>query len=105
MAIPAVSPSNGSRRKLAGNGGNTIHAFIVGAGGSAPCDGLDKARLIGGLVRITIRKSAEPAEDLIRKIREAETDLVTRLRRPADEELTNQIRHAVTPLLAAAVTD
>jgi hypothetical protein len=85
--------------------GNTIHPFIVLAGDCVTCDGLDKARLIRGLVRATIRKSAEPAEELICQIRAAEGELVAHLRRPSEDELTNQIRHAVTPLLAAVVTD
>jgi hypothetical protein len=33
-----------------------------------------------------------------------ESEMAEHLRRPSDEELTNQVRHAVTPLFAAIIT-
>jgi superfamily II DNA or RNA helicase len=86
--------------------GNAILTFVVKGGARiTACDGLDKGGLIRGLLRATVRKSAEPAEELICAIQVAERDLVAELRRPTEDELTNQIRHAVTPLLAAIMTE
>jgi hypothetical protein len=66
-------------------------------------EGQDKGLLLRGVFRSTTRKNPEPADELVKRIVETERDLVEQLRRPSEEELTGQIRHAVTPLFAATI--
>lgn len=62
-----------------------------------------KGVLLRGLFRASIRKNPEDSELLIRHMQANEKDLVQQLRRPTQEELTSQVRHAVTPLFSAVV--
>ncbi len=74
--------------------------------GSDPVEvcGEEKGRLIRVVLRAVARKSAETTDELISALKRYEDDLVMWLRRPSDEELGAQVRHAVTPLLAAIIT-
>ena len=85
--------------------GNAVHAFTIDSSACTPCEGPEKGRLIRGILRATVRKTAESAEELISAIQIAERDSIAQCRRPTEEELTNQIRHAVTPLLAAVMAE
>ena len=82
----------------------SLHAFVTDGGDPIELQGGDKGHLVRGLLRAVIRKSPESADLLVPVLEKAESDLIMRLRRPSEEELGTQIRHAVTPLLAAIVT-
>lgn len=84
--------------------GHTLHCYVMGEDSAEEMTGEDKRRILGGLFRSTIRKTAEPSENLVQKLATTEHEIIERLRRPSEEELTGQIRHAVTPLFAAIVT-
>jgi superfamily II DNA or RNA helicase len=81
----------------------SLKCYVQSQGLIKEVDGEDKGLLLRGLFRSTTRKSPEPADELVKKIVETERDLVEQLRRPSEEELTGQIRHAVTPLFAATI--
>jgi superfamily II DNA or RNA helicase len=82
-----------------------VNVFIVRETGYEPVDGPDKAKMIRTIARAMVRRTAEPVPRLIEALRQAEDELSQCLRRPSDEELEGQIRHAVTPLLSAVVCD
>jgi hypothetical protein len=83
----------------------SLHAFVTSADGVTELVGREKGRLLRGLFRSVIRKSPEAPETLLATLKKAELDLTQQLRRPTKDELTAQIRHAVTPLFAGVVTD
>jgi superfamily II DNA or RNA helicase len=83
----------------------TLHAFVTTADGLSELTGKEKGLLLRGLFRSVIRKSPEPAETILTTLGTAEVELTEKLRRPTEDELTAQVRHAVTPLFAAVVTD
>jgi SNF2 family DNA or RNA helicase len=84
--------------------GHTIHCFLIGTNSNSEVTGEDKQHLLRGLFRASIRKTAEPSENLVKSLIAMEREVTEHLRRPSDEELTNQVRHAVTPLFAAIIT-
>lgn len=81
----------------------SLRCYVHSHGLTKEVEGEDKGLLFRGLFRSTTRKSPEPADELVKRIFETEIDLVQQLRRPSEEELTGQIRHAVTPLFAAMI--
>lgn len=83
---------------------HSLHCFIKGNDSMSEVAGEDKGHLLRGLFRASIRKTAEPAEGLVRDLRGMECDITESLRRPSEGELTNQIRHAITPLFTAILT-
>jgi hypothetical protein len=84
---------------------SALHCYRVDVDSDQLVEGATKGELLRGLFRAVIRKSAEPAESLVRQLRKREESLIDELRRPTEAELNAQIRHAVLPLLAAVVTD
>ncbi|HXI90001.1 MAG TPA: helicase-related protein, partial [Blastocatellia bacterium] len=84
--------------------GHSIHCFVTGTDTTSEVTGDEKSRLLRGLFRSSIRKTTEPSADLVQSLVAIEREVTETLRRPSDEELTNQIRHAVTPLFAAIIT-
>jgi superfamily II DNA or RNA helicase len=70
---------------------------LIGAG--------DRRRLVRGLMQASVRTKPEPAESLILNARECEARIAHGLRRPTDGELSMGIRHAVTPILCALITE
>lgn len=83
----------------------SLHVFVTPGSGSTELQGTDKGRLLRSLFRAVIRKSSEPSDSLLVGLQDAERDLVMQLRRPSEEEMAAQIRHAVAPLMAAIITD
>jgi superfamily II DNA or RNA helicase len=83
----------------------SLPVFLIKEGVATELQGTDKGVLIRILLRSVIRKSAEATTSLLQEIRQAENNLIMRLRRPTDDEMTSQIRHAVTPLLAVVATE
>jgi hypothetical protein len=83
----------------------SLHAFVTTAGGVSELIGREKGHLLRGLFRSVIRKTPETAEATLATLKTAEVDLSAKLRRPTEDELTAQVRHAVTPLFAGVVTD
>ena len=63
-----------------------------------------KGKILRGLFRTTLRKSPESIPSLIHELQKSEPELVEQLRKPTPDELARQIRHAVTPLVAAVIT-
>jgi superfamily II DNA or RNA helicase len=84
--------------------GHTLYCYIKGVDSDNEVTGDDKRHLLRGLFRATVRKTAEQTEDLVQGLMAMERKEAERLRRPSDEELTNQIRHAVAPLFTAILT-
>lgn len=83
--------------------GSSIHVFKVMPESAEEVVGETKGRILRGLFRSTLRKSAENVPSLINQLQKSEPELVEILRRPTADELTRQIRHAVTPLVAAVI--
>ena len=83
----------------------SLHVFVTPGSGLTELQGADKGRLLRGVFRAVIRKSAEATEPLLASLRRMECELALQLRRPSEEEMGAQIRHAVTPLMAAIITD
>lgn len=83
----------------------SLHVFVETGDGPTELQGPEKGRVIRDLLRGVIRKSADATESLLTELRDAEQDLTMRLRCPSEEEMGAQIRHAVTPLLAAIITE
>jgi hypothetical protein len=81
-----------------------IQCYITDGESSVEVTGEDKRLLLRGLFNISVRKTAEPIEKIERSLISMEGEITQLLRRPSDDELTNQVRHAVTPLLAAIIT-
>jgi hypothetical protein len=63
-----------------------------------------KGQVLRGLFRSTLRKSPDSTPSLIQELQKSEAELVEQLRKPTPDELARQIRHAVTPLVAAVIT-
>jgi superfamily II DNA or RNA helicase len=83
----------------------SLPVFVIKEGVATELQGKDKGLLLRQLLRSVIRKSAEATGPLVGEIQQAESDLITKLRRPSDVEMTTQVRHAVTPLLAVIATE
>jgi superfamily II DNA or RNA helicase len=83
----------------------SLHVFVNTDTGLTELLGSEKAQVIRGIIRGVIRKSSEEIGALLPELQKAERELTMKLRRPTEEELGVQIRHAVTPLLAAIITE
>ncbi len=83
----------------------SLHVFVSAGNKPTELEGAEKGRAIRNILRAVIRKSAEATESLPADLRESEQELTMKLRRPNEEEMGAQIRHAVTPLFAAVVTE
>jgi superfamily II DNA or RNA helicase len=81
-----------------------IQCYITDGEASAEVTGEDKRVLLLNLFNASVRKTPELAEKIERALISMEGEITQLLRRPSDNELTNQVRHAVTPLLAAIIT-
>jgi superfamily II DNA or RNA helicase len=84
--------------------GNALRCFVIYGDKSEELEDERKRRFLQGLFRSVIRKASEPIEDLLQAISAAEVKLIEELRRPSEEEMSAQIRHAVTPLFAGVIT-
>jgi superfamily II DNA or RNA helicase len=84
--------------------GVALRCFAIQDGRPVELKDKEKKLFVQGLFRSVIRKSPEPAEDLLRLMVSAETDLIEQLRHPTEEEMAAQIRHCVLPLFAGVIT-
>jgi SNF2 family DNA or RNA helicase len=84
--------------------GIALHCFGIQANQIVELKDEEKKLFLQGLFRSIIRKSAEAAEDLLPALASAEANLTEKLRRPTEEEMSAQIRHAVVPLFAGVIT-
>ena len=82
----------------------SLHVYVTAANGMIEITGMDKGHLLRGLFRAVIRKSPEAA-DAAASLKAEELDITEKLRRPTEDELAAQIRHAVLPLFAGVVTE
>jgi superfamily II DNA or RNA helicase len=83
----------------------SLHLFVASKEDPAELQGIEKGQVIRAVLRSVIRKSAEANELVLASLRSLEQTLTMKLRRPSEEEMRVQIRHAVMPLLAVVVTD
>ncbi len=95
--------------KMEGKGGwverrTTLQTFVTSANGMEELTGKEKGQLLRVLFRAVIRKSPESSDLVLSGLKQAEVDIAQKLRRPTEDELATQIRHAVTPLFAGIVT-
>ncbi len=82
----------------------TLHCYVVRSGGeTAPVDGADRALLLRGIFKSTVRTRPEEGADLPGYIVAAEQSLAEALRRITRQEFDHGARHAVLPLFAAVV--
>ena len=84
--------------------GNSIHVFKVTPDSAEQLHDDIKGQVLRGLFRSTLRKSPDSTPSLIQELQKSEAELVEQLRKPTPDELARQIRHAVTPLVAAVIT-
>jgi hypothetical protein len=77
---------------------------VVDRGGNiTPVIGEDRAVLLRGIYKSTVRTRPDDDAELQRKVNEAEARLSTDLRRITRQELDEGTRYAVIPLFAAVV--
>ncbi|TKD01686.1 helicase-related protein [Polyangium fumosum] len=85
--------------------GATLHCVVVtGAGDVRTVEPGAKGTLLRALGRGTVRREPEEAPALVAAMQRAEAALFQELRPPNETDLEANIRHAVTPLLAAIVS-
>ena len=81
-----------------------LHCFVVRSGDdTAAVDGANRAALLRGIFKGTVRTKPEEGADLIGKITTAEESLIESLRRITREDFDQGARYAVMPLLACVV--
>jgi len=84
--------------------GSALRCFVVPAGGDAvELEGVGKGQLLRGLFTATVRAKPETDLDRLGALANVERLLLGDLWRPSQREMSKGLRHAVTPLLAAAV--
>ena len=82
----------------------TLHCIVVRSGlDGAAVDGAERAVLLRGIFKGTVRTKPEEGADLLGKMATAEESLVESLRRITRQELDQGTRYAVTPLFACIV--
>jgi hypothetical protein len=83
----------------------SMHVYVSTGHDLSEVGGAEKEKLMRGIFRGVIRKTSEPIDALIQSLSSAEKDLVESLRRPSETDLQAKVRHAVTPIFAAIVTE
>lgn len=73
-------------------------------GDVAALTGVEKAHVIRGIFRATIRTKPDSNSEVLATLVRQQAELVATLRRPSEEELVVGVRHAVLPLFAAIIT-
>ena len=82
----------------------TLYCYVVRADGdTASAEGADRALLLRGIFKATVRTRPEEGIDLQSKVAAAEQSLTDSLRRITRQEFDQGARHAVLPLFAAVV--
>jgi superfamily II DNA or RNA helicase len=82
----------------------TLHCFVVQTSGDAlAADGSERAMLLRGIFKGTVRTKPEEGVDLVEKIARAEDSMVESLRRITRQEFDLGARYAVMPLFACIV--
>ncbi len=82
----------------------TLHCYVVRTDGTtSSVEGAERALLLRGIFKATVRTRPEEGADLLDKIAAAEQLLMVNLRRITRQEFDQGARHAVLPLFAAAV--
>ncbi len=83
----------------------SMHVYVSTGHDLSEIGGPEKGKLMRGIFRGVIRKTSEPIDALIQSLSSAEKELVESLRRPTETDLQAKVRHAVTPIFAAIVTE
>lgn len=82
----------------------TLHCYVISKEGEvAYADGADRALLLRGIFKATVRTRPEEGADLQDKIAGAEQSLADSLRRITRQEFDQGARYAVLPLFAGLV--
>ncbi|HVK67362.1 MAG TPA: helicase-related protein [Polyangium sp.] len=84
---------------------STLHCVVVtGEGAARTMEAAAKSKLLRALGRGTVRREPEEVNALVATMQRVEASLLRELRPPSEAEREANIRHAVTPLLAALVS-
>jgi hypothetical protein len=83
----------------------SMHVYVFTGPDLREIGGAEKGKLMRGIFRGVIRKTPEPIDALIQSLSSAEKELAESLRRPTDTELQAKVRHAVSPIFAAIITE
>ena len=83
----------------------SMHVYVSNGTDLTEIVSAEKGKLMRGIFRGVIRKSSEPIEALIQSLSRAENELTESLRRPTEADLQAKVRHAVTPIFAAIITE
>jgi superfamily II DNA or RNA helicase len=82
----------------------TLHCFVVRSGHDVGAvDGAERAMLLRGIFKGTVRTKPDENADLFDKMTTAEKSIIESLRRITREELDQGTRYAVTPLFACVI--
>jgi hypothetical protein len=82
-----------------------LRCFIIRSNGdTAAVDGTERAALLQGLFKGTVRTKPDEADDLIKEIEKRERSLIDNLKRITREEFDEGVRYAVMPLFAGVVS-
>lgn len=84
--------------------GASLHYFVVRADGSSrEMLGTECRRFVDGIGTAVVRTKKPNVADLEAAFRSVEEQRTLQLQRPSEAELTQRIRHAVTPILACTI--
>lgn len=83
--------------------GTSLHVFTIREDVTEELDGDRKAMLLHGIFQATVAAHPDEIPLLIDLLTRAENELAESLRRPSEEEMSRQIRHAVMPLFAGII--
>ncbi len=82
-----------------------MHVYVSDGTAVTEIAGAEKGKLMRGIFRGVVRKSSEPIEALIQSLSKAENEMTESLRRPSEADLQTKVRHAVSPIFAAIITE
>jgi hypothetical protein len=81
-----------------------LHCFVISSRGDAiALEGAERAVLLRGVFKGTVRTKPEEGADLIEKIATAEGSVAENLRRITRQEFDQGVRYAIMPLFANIV--
>lgn len=81
----------------------SLHLYVVGSS-CTELQGSVKGTILRALLTASVRKQHDQSADMSKPMKGFETEVTGILRQPSEDELAAQIRHAVTPLMAAVIT-
>ncbi|MBI5649561.1 MAG: DEAD/DEAH box helicase [Chloroflexi bacterium] len=83
--------------------GTSLHTYLVEESKTVEVGGEQKSILLHGIFQATVATRPDEIPALADLLMRTESELAESLRRPSEEEMSHQIRYAVTPLFAGII--